>query len=161
MKSVPRGPWAPPWGPWALGPIGLGAPGTWGQTCTCKPALGTHRYMLNMLNILYPPPRLRAGRDWLFCGSVVWLVLVSLKICTEKPKIHPAENISGRQRRKKNRGQKPKKYRGEKPKEEPGPMGPQFFFGFSPRYFFWLLAPVLFLAFGPGCFFQFSANSLF
>ena len=60
-KSILGGPGPPHgahglWGPWALGPMGLGAHGPWGpgalvpqgprargQTCTCKPALGTSR----------------------------------------------------------------------------------------------------------------------
>ena len=43
----PQGPWAPPgahglWGPWALGPIGLGAHGPWGLWALEPMDLGAH-----------------------------------------------------------------------------------------------------------------------
>ena len=79
---------------------------------------------------------------------------------TEKPKIHPAENISGGQSKKKESGPKAekrtgaksrKKNRSQKPKKEPGPMGPHGppMGPHGPRFFFRLLALFFFVGFRP------------
>ena len=71
---------------------------------------------------------------------------------TEKPQVHPAENIAGRQSRKQNRGQKPKKEPEPKAEKRTGahgaPWGPSSFFGFRLWFFFRLSAPVLFSVVG-------------